>query len=362
VVQVVLVGRPRLTETLSSRSLRGLATRIASTITVSRLTTDEAADFIKDRLVEGGVDNPETVFSLDALMVIARQCEGVLARCSTLARESMKRAADCDASVVTPEFVSDAATVFAPSHGDYEKTERLRVRPRPRWMSAPAGLAAGVLGLAVIVAATQVTLMDPWNSDVPDKTPLRAAVGSVPDPRAGGQVSGDIVGTGRLARDRSLREIFLADTPYEVKVKPPKRPAQAEDTATKPGTVHPRPEPAAARGNVSERPEEAVGPSTPKQPAQTATPAAPAAVGHTPAVKTAGLIGLQVAAFRSLASAEELKSRLSKQFADVYVSEVISGGEPLYRVRVGKFKTSQESDALRAKLQAAGYASFRVSD
>ncbi len=362
VVQVILVGRPRLNETLSARSLKGLASRVAARTVVSRLTTDEAAEFLKDRLKESGAEDPETVFTLDALMVIARQCEGILARCSTLARESMKRAADCDATVVTPEVVSDAATVFAPSRSDYEQTEELKVRPRPKWMSAPAGIAAGVLTLALIVAATQVTMMDPLATEVPDSHPVRAAVGSVTE----NQNATAETGNPRLARERTLREIFLADTPYDKKIKPPARPESPEAPKSGSGKAKPREEPAAARGSVIEKKQDLMGPAVPKKPEPVAAPTpapTPARVsGHTPSAKQTGTLGLQVGAFRSLDSANELKDKLSRQFEDVYVSEVISGGDPLFRVRVGRLTTNVQRDALSSRLQAAGYPSFRVSD
>jgi len=73
-------------------------------------------------------------------------------------------------------------------------------------------------------------------------------------------------------------------------------------------------------------------------------------------------VALQVGAFRDRASADALKDKLTHQFQDVYVSEVNSGGDALYRVRVGKFRNPDDSTPMREKLQAAGYASFRVNE
>jgi cell division protein FtsN len=46
----------------------------------------------------------------------------------------------------------------------------------------------------------------------------------------------------------------------------------------------------------------------------------------------------------------------------VFVSTIDSGGEPLHRVRVGRFKTPEETLPLKQRLQTAGFPSFRVAE
>ena len=69
---------------------------------------------------------------------------------------------------------------------------------------------------------------------------------------------------------------------------------------------------------------------------------------------------MQIGAFRELRSAADMKARLQKHFDDVYISTIESGGEPLYRVRIGRFRTNTDTLHMIQLLQAAGYPSFRV--
>ncbi len=61
-------------------------------------------------------------------------------------------------------------------------------------------------------------------------------------------------------------------------------------------------------------------------------------------------------------SANALRTNLSRSFPDVYISTIDSGGEPLHRVRVGRFGTAEESLPLKQRLQSMGYPSFRVDE
>ena len=93
-----------------------------------------------------------------------------------------------------------------------------------------------------------------------------------------------------------------------------------------------------------------------------ATDTATARVTPQPEDESGARISLQVGAFRERSSADSLRDKLAQQFKDVYVSTIHSGGEPLYRVRVGKFKAPEDTLTIKDRLQAAGYASFRVSE
>jgi cell division septation protein DedD len=194
-----------------------------------------------------------------------------------------------------------------------------------------------------------------------------------------------------------LREKFLEGTPYEVKIKAPQRPEDAAAAAENEAKA--AEDAKAAADNASEQAKAAAvspgpigpkGPSGPKDPAsmreamETIRPTSagisngPNAGDVLPKPGAGGIaadptatasiappargFSLQVGAFRELRSAIALKGRLAKNFSDVYVSTVESGGEPLYRIRVGSFKAPEETLPMKMQLQAAGYPSFRVSE
>jgi len=346
VVQVILVGRLKMTESLASRTLRELAAQVVATVTLPRMTTDEAVDFLGDRLADCGVERSDSVFTQDAIIAIARHSAGIITTCSSLARESLKRAADADAQVVTPDFVADAAAVFAPAASD--ESQVLRKPKAYRWLAGPMGAVAVILLLALAVAATQVNLMDPWAGearDSGDTNTADAAVGTMPDFQLPPVQSAS---PKRLAGS-PLRDKFLADTPYEVTITPPENPNASKHSKPTAGAGKAR----STGGTAGQAP------IVPMRPAAAAIRSA---VSRGKATPRRGRIALQVAAFRNLDSADELKALLARRFDDVYVSKILSGGTPLYRVRVGNFREASETQPLRKRLQAAGYASFRVTE
>ncbi len=71
--------------------------------------------------------------------------------------------------------------------------------------------------------------------------------------------------------------------------------------------------------------------------------------------------GFQVGAYREKHNAVELQEKLSKDFPDVYMTRIISGGEPLYRVRVGKLRDAAAIAKLKSRLRRAGFAAFPVT-
>jgi len=97
------------------------------------------------------------------------------------------------------------------------------------------------------------------------------------------------------------------------------------------------------------------------------TPPAPAALkpAAAPVVQTAQPVpevSLQVGAFRQVESAMSLKNRLAPRFPDTWISRINSGGEALYRVRVGHFFGIEETVSLKAELLAHGFPSFRTTN
>lgn len=98
--------------------------------------------------------------------------------------------------------------------------------------------------------------------------------------------------------------------------------------------------------------------------AATSAAAAVAAVAATPAraVYASDRPAMQVGAYRQASSAEKLKEKLLKNFDDVYVNQVVSGGEPLYRVRVGLGSRYNSLGDLKSQLAKGGYSCFPVSE
>jgi cell division protein FtsN len=208
----------------------------------------------------------------------------------------------------------------------------------------------------------------------------------------------------RDAQLKSPREVFLGERksgtdgptePYSVQIKPPQRPvtelspplapappareaasappsrpasgswaethvegptSSGETLITVPGVPGPlAPSASKTAPPILKSPEPAsTPPATDTATARNSTP--PSELGSGPHV------ALQVGAFRERESAEALKGKLAREFEDVYVSTVDSGGEPLFRVRVGKFRSPEDAAPMRERLQASGYASFRVDE
>jgi cell division protein FtsN len=168
-----------------------------------------------------------------------------------------------------------------------------------------------------------------------------------------------------LAAGDSLAQAGAGAESYEVTISPPKRPGSepapdASAAAAAPGTE------AAAVAPASEgaagSPDAAALPSS-SAPAA-GVPAAPASVAKSAPVAakpTGPPRTLQVAAFRQHDRAETLREELAGEFPDVAILEVSSGGEPLYRVNVGRLPKGAQLDELKKRLAAAGFPSFDVA-
>lgn len=72
------------------------------------------------------------------------------------------------------------------------------------------------------------------------------------------------------------------------------------------------------------------------------------------------LFALQVGAYRKRASAEAMKERLAPEFADTVVADATSGGETIYRVRVGRLPAGPALETQKRRLAEAGYPAFPV--
>ena len=161
-----------------------------------------------------------------------------------------------------------------------------------------------------------------------------------------------------VERQRTKRERFPTADGYDVRIAPPPPPGASPPVPSNGPVDAPFDAP---RGAPLEGPHE--GPTR-------ATDGV-AVDGAAPPVKPPsdfddppgpGLHTLQVGAYRSLGNARALKENLSRNFEDVYLSEVSSGGLPLFRVRVGRFATDEQRDEIRRSLRLAGHPSFDVND
>ena len=170
-------------------------------------------------------------------------------------------------------------------------------------------------------------------------------------------------------------QVGLGAERYEVTITPPKRPGTEAPVDAESGVA---PEAAPAGEAAAPADADAAPASAPASAAGSATTAAPvgtpAAVGASPAsaasVKTepaatrAGsnlpLKTLQVGAFRQKDSATDLRAALASGFQEVAIVEVQSGGEPLYRVIVGRQPHGPALDDLKRRLAAAGHPAFEV--
>lgn len=158
-------------------------------------------------------------------------------------------------------------------------------------------------------------------------------------------------------------QVGLGAERYEVTITPPKRPGTEAPVAD-----------ANAAESVATDPDRTLGADAgvagsppPPQPPTPATATLPPATAGTPpaaagprATTSAPLRTLQVGAFRLKKSAELLRDELAATFQDVDVLEVSSGGEPLYRVHVGRQPRGPGLDDLKRRLVAAGHPAFEV--
>jgi cell division protein FtsN len=162
-------------------------------------------------------------------------------------------------------------------------------------------------------------------------------------------------------------QVGLGAERYEVTITPPKRPGTEAPVDAEAGQA----ETAAPAGPAASMPPTdpdnvlgAAPAAPPVAPRSSATAPAPSAVAADPSsarpATNAPLRTLQVGAFRQKQSAADLRDGLSSNFQDVQVVEVQSGGEPLYRVIVGRQPRGPALDDLKRRLTAAGHPAFEV--
>jgi cell division protein FtsN len=161
---------------------------------------------------------------------------------------------------------------------------------------------------------------------------------------------------------------------YEVTITPPKRPGTEPPAMAVPGEGNAArvtqetagdPDAEAATNGAAAASSGANSSETKHTPAAIDSGSAAAATAAQPATASASAPAgpphsLQVGAFRRQRSADDLQRKLAATFPDVVVVEVLSGGDPLYRVYVGRVARGPQLDALKRELLATGHASFEV--
>ena len=159
------------------------------------------------------------------------------------------------------------------------------------------------------------------------------------------------------AEELSYSDRLLRDTPPQeaLKPSPPAQPAPApvvqEPVAQKPVTPPP---PAAPKERTPPPAAAAPAPAAPAP--QTVKPApVPAASVTTQSMDPSGPgFAVQVAAYRDRRDADTLAKQLAAKGYPAFVMDPVKGtSTALFRVRVGKYKTLKDAEAVEARLQAS---------
>jgi general secretion pathway protein A len=393
VVQLVLVGRPQLTETLRSAALKPLKVRITARVETTKLSVGEVAEFLMDRLESAGSTAAARIFPPASVAAIHRASGGVIGMIGPLARASLLRASETASFAVSPEHLEQAMVRCESLRPETAPGLLAMIGPWRTWVTS--GSAVGLVVLALLVAAAQVSMISgPSTSVEASLAGIREPAGQARDtatantaaPRLAASLARSAAETMadeeadaaaiELAQLGSPREEFLQGTPYEVEIAPPPRPGTEPTDYGQPSdeSIVDMPIPGTgSRQGIYRAPTTAPDSSTDVTPRvvqplsppsqQQMSPAPP--VQATPVAESppsGPYVALQVGAFREMRSAISLKKKLSKSFNDVYISTIDSGGEPLHRVRAGRFQTPEESMPLRQRLQTMGYPSFRVTE
>jgi type II secretory pathway predicted ATPase ExeA len=110
-VQVLLVGQPRLLETLRRPELAAVAQRLAVRARLERLELAEAADYLLHHLRSAGV-RPEMVVTDEALTLLARGGAGVPRLLNQAAHQALQLACEAEAAPVDAEVALEALAVL----------------------------------------------------------------------------------------------------------------------------------------------------------------------------------------------------------------------------------------------------------
>jgi cell division septation protein DedD len=199
-------------------------------------------------------------------------------------------------------------------------------------------------------------------SEIAPDPGVAAAAGSVPSaaPAGGSAASAPAAPP---AEELSYAERLLRDTPPQESLKPPSEtqaaqppaPVVQEPVAQKPAAppaAAPRPPAPKERAPAAGAPAPAAATAAP----QTVKPAsvpAPAAVAQASDPSGPGF-AVQVAAYRDRRDADALAKQLAAKGYPAFVMDPVKGtSTAFFRVRVGKYKTLKDAEAVEARLQTS---------
>lgn len=222
-LQIVLFGQPELDERLAQPGMRQLRERITHSFRLQPLVRADIESYLDFRLRQAGYRGA-SLFSPEALTIIARTSTGLTRRVNILADKSLLAAYADGANQVTVEHARAAVR-------DSEFIDPSVPTRRNAWL-APAALVAG---LAVGAGAHWLATLEPWTSlrgEAPTAEPSSLAT------RGGAIATADGGDRGPAARvapaATSLSSSSFSTAPLAV---PLATPTAAEDTRAAQRTI-----------------------------------------------------------------------------------------------------------------------------
>jgi DedD protein len=183
------------------------------------------------------------------------------------------------------------------------------------------------------------------NEVAPDPGLASASDNAAPSPAAGSSPA-PAPTAAAPAEELSYAERLLRDTPPEETLKP------APDTARQAPAPAPVQEPVAEKP-VAPRPAPDPAAAVPSTPRSTPATSVPAPIVAAPASDPSGPgFAVQVAAYRDRRDADTLAKQLTAKGYPAFVMDPVKGtSTALFRVRVGKYKTMKDAEAIEGRLQ-----------
>lgn len=133
----LLVGHPMLRDALGRPEYRAFAQRVAVSVALEPLTSEESANYIAHQIQAAGGD-PETVFDEGTAALIAGACGGVPRLLNQVVGVAASLAADAGAKLIDIEAALEALTRLGIERGDAESADDPIVLPHPARMAPPA--------------------------------------------------------------------------------------------------------------------------------------------------------------------------------------------------------------------------------
>lgn len=153
-LQIVMFGQPELDSQLASPNMRQLRERITQNLSLAPLPATNISEYVDFRLRRAGYKGP-SLFSADALAVIAEASEGLSRRINIFADKTLLAAFAAGTHTVTADHAR-AAIADMPVQPMPSAT-----KPRPQWfwpVLAAAGMALAGVGFWIGVATSPRSL------------------------------------------------------------------------------------------------------------------------------------------------------------------------------------------------------------